>query len=147
MSVSLVKGQRINLRKDAPNLKRVLVGLGWDPISGHSMDIDASVICIDGSGREKELVYFGHKIDSAHSIKHHGDNLTGAGDGDDEQIDIWLDKVPANVERLSIIINIYSAYSKRQDFGQVQKSIWYKTKCSFVILISKIIVKILYIHF
>ena len=120
MSVSLVKGQRINLRKDAPNLKRALVGLGWDPVRGSSMDIDASIICIDGSGKEKERVYFGHKIDSAHSIKHHGDNLTGAGDGDDEQIDIWLDKVPANVERLSIIINIYSAFSKRQDFGQVK---------------------------
>ena len=123
MAVKLVKGQRINLRKDAPNLKRVLVGLGWDPVKsffGPDMDIDASVICIDESGRKQEVVYYGNRDDRVMSIHHHGDNLTGEGDGDDEQIDILLDKVPANIVRLAIIINIFSAYSRRQDFGKVR---------------------------
>lgn len=123
MAVKLVKGQRINLKKDAPNLKRVLVGLGWDPVKtflGRDMDIDASVICIDESGRKQEVVFYGNKDDRVRSIHHHGDNLTGDGDGDDEQIDIWLDKVPANIAKLAIIINIYDAYSRRQDFGKVK---------------------------
>lgn len=123
MAVKLVKGQRINLRKDAPNLKRMLVGLGWDPVKsffGPDMDIDASVICIDESGREKETVYYAHKVDHAGSILHGGDNLTGDGDGDDETIDILLDKVPVNIVRLAVIINIYNAYSRKQNFGKVR---------------------------
>ncbi len=123
MAVKLVKGQRINLKKDAPNLKRVLVGLGWDPVKkflGPDMDIDASVICIDESGRKQEVVYYANKDDRVRSIHHHGDNLTGDGDGDDEQIDILLDKVPANIVKLAIIINIYDAYPRRQDFGKVK---------------------------
>lgn len=123
MSVKLTKGQRISLKKDAPNLKRVMVGLGWDPVKslfGPKMDIDASVICIDESGWKNEVVYYGHKVDCAESIFHGGDNLTGDGDGDDETIDILLDKVPAKIVRLAIIINIYNAYSRRQDFGKVR---------------------------
>lgn len=128
MSVKLTKGQRVNLRKDAPNLKRIMVGLGWDPVkpvrsmfsSTPDIDIDASVICIDESGKKKEVVYYGNKEDRARSILHGGDNLTGDGDGDDETIDILLDEVPANIVKLAIIINIYSAYSRRQDFGKVK---------------------------
>lgn len=123
MAVKLVKGQRINLRKDAPNLKHALVGLGWDPVKtflSRDMDIDASVICIDESGRKQEVVYYGHLDDRAGSIHHGEDNLTGDGDGDDETIDILLDKVPTNIVRLAIIINIYDAYSRKQDFGKVK---------------------------
>ena len=128
MSVTLTKGGSINLKKDAPNLKKVLIGLGWDPIkrgglfsrSSADMDIDASVICIDSNGRKEDVVYYGNLNHRSGSIHHCGDNLTGDGDGDDEQIIIDLSKIPSNVDRLSIIINIYSAYSRNQDFGNVQ---------------------------
>ena len=124
MSVKLTKGQGVNLKKDAPNLKRVLIGLGWDPVKGFlgssNMDIDASVICIYENGRYESVVYYGNLKHSSGAIKHYGDNLTGDGDGDDEQIEIQLDKVPANISRLAIIINIYSAYSRHQHFGKVK---------------------------
>ena len=124
MSVKLTKGQGVNLKKDAPNLKRVLIGLGWDPVKGFfgssNMDIDASVICIDENGRHESVVYYGALSHRSGAIKHYGDNLTGDGDGDDEQIEIQLNKVPANISRLSIIINIYSAYSRHQHLGKVK---------------------------
>lgn len=124
MSVKLVKGQGVNLKKDAPNLKRVLIGLGWDPVksffSSSNMDIDASVICIDANGRCESTVDYRALTHRSGAIKHYGDNLTGEGDGDDEQIEIQLDKIPANIIRLAIIINIFSAYSRNQHFGKVK---------------------------
>ena len=124
MSVKLTKGQGVNLKKDAPNLKRVLIGLGWDPVKGFfgssNIDIDASVICINENGRCESVVYYGALKHHSGAIKHYGDNLTGDGDGDDEQIEIRLDEVPANISRLAIIINIYSAYSRHQHFGKVK---------------------------
>lgn len=124
MSVKLTKGQGVNLKKDAPNLKRVLIGLGWDPVKSFfgasQMDIDASVICIDEKERQEGLVYYGNLRHRSGAIKHYGDNLTGDGDGDDEQIEINLEKIPDKITRLSIIINIYSAYSRNQHFGKVK---------------------------
>lgn len=125
MAVSLTKGQGVNLKKEAPNLKRVLIGLGWDPVKnflgiGPDMDIDASVICIDISGRLESVVYYGDLRHRSGAIKHYGDNLTGEGDGDDEQIEILLDDLPTNIERLAVIINIYQAYSRGQHFGKVK---------------------------
>lgn len=122
MSVKLTKGQGVNLKKEAPNLKRVLIGLGWDPVKsflGPAMDIDASVICIDENGHCESIVYYSDLEHRSGAIKHYGDNLTGDGDGDDEQIEIQLDKVPANIGKLAVIINIYSAYNRKQDFGKV----------------------------
>lgn len=124
MSLKVTKGQGVSLTKDAPNLKRVLIGLGWDPIKrffgSENMDIDSSVICIDENGRKESVVYYGKNRHRSGAINHHGDNLTGVGEGDDEQIEIMLDKVPANISRLSIIINIYCAYSRGQHFGNVR---------------------------
>ena len=121
--VSLTKGQKVNLKKEAPGLKKVLVGLGWDPVRGlfgSNMDIDASVICIDERGREDNLICY-HKLSGyCGAIQHYGDNLTGDGDGDDEQIEICLTELPQKVKRISIIINIYSAYSLNQHFGKVR---------------------------
>ncbi len=125
MSVKLTKGQGVNLKKEAPNLKRVLIGLGWDPVGGlfssSNMDIDASVICIDKDGRCESIVYYGNLRHRSGTIRHYGDNLTGDGDGDDEQIEIELEKVPENISKLAIIINIYSACSRHQHFGKVKK--------------------------
>lgn len=124
MSVKLTKGQGVNLKKEAPNLKRVLIGLGWDPVKScmfrPDIDIDASVICIDENGQKESVVYYRNLRHHSGAIKHNGDNLTGDGDGDDEQIEIWLDKVPNNIMKLSVIINIYSAYSRKQHFGKVK---------------------------
>lgn len=123
MSVELTKGEGVNLKKDAPNLKRVLIGLGWDPVKSlmsQDMDIDASVICIDKKGHHESTVFYGNLKHASKAIKHHGDNLTGDGDGDDEQIEIQLDKVPKEIERLAIIINIFCAYQKHQHFGKVK---------------------------
>lgn len=124
MAVKLTKGQGVNLKKDAPNLKRVLIGLGWDPVKvffgSPNMDIDASIICIDTMGKLEDVVYYGNLTHHSGAIKHYGDNLTGDGDGDDEQIEIQLDRVPAYINRLSIIINIYSAYCRHQHFGKVK---------------------------
>ncbi len=120
MSVKLTKGQRVDLKKEAPNLKRVLIGLGWDPAKmSPAIDIDASIVCLDGSNHANTVVYYGNKS-AYNAIKHYGDNLTGDGDGDDEQIEVCLDKVPAGIQKLSVIINIYSAYSRRQHFGKVK---------------------------
>lgn len=123
MAVKLVKGQGVNLKKEAPNLKRVLVGLGWDPVKsflGPQMDIDASIICIDKDNHKESLIYYGNLNHRSGAIKHCGDNLTGDGDGDDEQIIIDLDKLPEKITRLAVIINIYSAYSRKQNFGKVK---------------------------
>ena len=121
--INLQKGQGVNLKKDAPNLKRLLIGLGWDPVKKYSsepdMDIDASIICINEQGKREFTVYYGNLNYHDEAIKHYGDNLTGDGDGDDEQIEIKLDEIPANISRLAVIINIYSAYSREQDFGSV----------------------------
>lgn len=123
MAVSLKKGEGVNLKKDAPNLRRILVGLGWDPeesFLGPDIDIDASVICIDENGREESVVYYNNKQHRSGAINHHGDNLTGDGDGDDEQIDIILDLVPNKLQKLAIISNIYEAYNRKQHFGKVK---------------------------
>lgn len=121
MAVNLTKGATVNLKKDSPNLKRLLIGLGWDPVKhGPDMDIDASVICINEAGKKQKLVYYGDLEYHHGAIKHYGDNLTGGGDGDDEQIELKLDEIPEEVVRLAIIINIYSAHSRRQDFGSVK---------------------------
>lgn len=115
------------MKKEAPNLNQLLVGLGWDPVKGGglfsrsaAMDIDASVICIDDEGRRESVVYYGERKHHSGAIIHYGDNLTGDGDGDDEQIEIRLDDVPVNITRLSVIINIYEAYNRMQHFGKVK---------------------------
>ncbi len=123
--VKLTKGGNVCLKKEAPNLKKIRVGLGWDPIKklfGSTFDLDASIICIDSNGRKSEIVYFGNKSDRAGAIKHFGDNLTGDGEGDDEVISVDLDRVPESIQKLSVIINIYNAHSKKQDFGQVKNT-------------------------
>lgn len=123
MSVKLTKGQGVNLKKEAPNLKRVLIGLGWastNTLFGPEMDIDASVICIDDKGRKEDVVYFGNLKHRSGAIEHHGDDLVGGGNGDNEQIEINLEKVPEKINRLAIIINIYSAYHRNQHFGKVK---------------------------
>ena len=125
MAVELLKkGGSVNLRKDNPNLSKIYVGLGWDPVksgffSSSNFDIDASVIAMDKNDRKVDLLYFSRTSILNGALVHHGDNLTGEGDGDDEVIEMDLNAIPKEVNRLAVIINIYEANSRRQNFSQV----------------------------
>ena len=133
MGVNLQKGQKVNLKKsDGQALSRIRIGLGWDPVeqkkgglfgsifggSAPDSDCDASVIVCKGgrlSGKG-DVVYFGNL---KHSSGHTGDNLTGEGDGDDEQILVDLTAVPADYDKLVFVVNIYDCESRKQDFGMI----------------------------
>ena len=136
MGVNLQKGQKVNLKKsDGQALSRIRIGLGWDPVeqkkgglfgsifggSAPDIDCDASVIVCKGgrlSGK-KDVVYFGNLKHSSGAIVHTGDNLTGEGDGDDEQILVDLTAVPQDYDKLVFVVNIYDCESRKQDFGMI----------------------------
>lgn len=133
MAVSLTKGEKVNLSKAVESLAKVTVGLGWDMATrGHNVDCDASVFVLRTKksgffGKEAEkltddrdVIYFGNRNHSSGCIKHHGDNLTGAGDGDDEQITIDLKNMPEDITRLVVVINIYNCKSRGQNFGMIK---------------------------
>ncbi|MDH6058295.1 TerD family protein [Umezakia ovalisporum] len=130
MAITLTKGQRVSLEKVAPGLTEVFVGLGWDvkpTDTGYDFDLDASAFLLS---RNEKLISDNHFIfynnltspDASKSVKHTGDNLTGAGDGDDEVIKISLQKVPADVEKIVIAVTIHEAPERGQNFGQVQNA-------------------------
>lgn len=135
MSVSLQKGQKVSLSKDNSGLAKIIVGLGWDEAqrSGRrglfssapkAIDCDASAIMLK-NGRyvdKGDLVYFGNLKHKSGTVKHQGDNLTGAGDGDDEQIVIDLSRVPAEYDKIIIVANIYQAVQRKQHFGLIQNA-------------------------
>lgn len=118
--VSLQKGDRVSLVKTgAPALDEVVMGLGWDPAHGRrSIDLDASVIAFDAAGLKLAIIWFMHLKEFGGAIQHTGDNLTGKGDGDDEQIRIKLAQLPANVAALVFTINSFSG----QKFTAVQRA-------------------------
>ena len=128
MPINLSKGQKVDLTKGIPGLKKLMVGLGWDVNAfdtGADFDLDASAFMLGENGKcptEKEFVFYGNLEHKSGSVKHMGDNLTGEGDGDDEQIQIDLSKVPSNVVRIAFTVTIYDAEGRRQNFGQVSNS-------------------------
>lgn len=142
MSISLQKGQKVSLSKDNAGLGKVIVGLGWDEApkssggggllgalfggggGGQSIDCDASAIMLQGGKlRDKnDIVYFGNLRHFSGTVQHMGDNLTGAGDGDDEQIVIDLASVPQQYDRIVIVVNIYAAVQRHQHFGMIQNA-------------------------
>lgn len=134
MGINLVKGQKIDLSKDSKGLEKIMVGLGWDPIKkkglfgslfAGNMDCDASVILLNDKGKmkdTKDLIYFRNLQNANRSIVHMGDNLTGAGDGDDEQIMLNLQSIPKNIHKAVFVVNIYNCKSRNQDFGMVQNA-------------------------
>ncbi|MGW4339492.1 TerD family protein [Rhodococcus koreensis] len=127
MGVSLTKGGNVSLTKEAPNLTAVAVGLGWDARSttGTDFDLDASAI---GAGADKKVVsdqhfvFFNNLRSPDGSIEHVGDNTTGAGEGDDEVINVNLAAVPANIESILFPVSIYDAETRSQSFGQVRNA-------------------------
>ena len=128
MPINLSKGQKVDLTKGNPGLKKIMVGLGWDVNrydSGADFDLDAAAFMLGDNGKcptEKEFIFYGNLTHPSESLKHMGDNLTGEGEGDDEQIFVDLDKIPANVEKIAFTVTIYDAEVRRQNFGQVSNA-------------------------
>jgi len=127
MGISLTKGGNISLTKEAPGLSNIVVGLGWDPrtTDGEKFDLDSSAILVDASGKAvsgKHFVFFNNLTSPDGSVVHTGDNLTGQGEGDDEQIKIDLAAVPAEVEKIVFPVAIYEATTRGQNFGQVRNA-------------------------
>lgn len=128
MPINLSKGQKVDLTKGNPGLKKIMVGLGWDVNafdSGYDFDLDAAAFMTGDNGKcptEKEFVFYGNLEHSSGAVKHMGDNLTGAGDGDDEQIQVDLSLIPSNVSKIAFTVTIYDAEARRQNFGQVSNA-------------------------
>lgn len=141
MAINLQKGQRVDLTKGNPGLAKIMVGLGWDPVQnrggggflgslfggggGANIDCDASVLMLDASGRirnNSDVIYFGNLKSTEGSVQHTGDNLTGDGDGDDEQILVDLNRVPAQIDKLVFVVNIYDCVKRNQHFGMIQNA-------------------------
>lgn len=135
MSVSLQKGQKVSLSKDNAGLAKVIVGLGWDEAKPakkgffapkpQPIDCDASAIMLTNgkliSPRE-DVVYFNNLKHKTGTVQHMGDNLTGAGEGDDEQIMIDLDSVPQQYDKIVVVVTIYQAVQRKQHFGMIQNA-------------------------
>lgn len=127
MGVSLTKGGNVSLTKEAPGLTAVTIGLGWDARSttGVDFDLDASAILAGADGKvvsDGHFVFFNNLTSVDGSVQHTGDNLTGEGDGDDEQITVNLATVPAEVDKIVFPVSIYDATTRSQSFGQVRNA-------------------------
>ncbi|WP_110927035.1 TerD family protein [Bacillus massiliglaciei] len=128
MAISLSKGQKVDLTKGNPGLQHLTVGLGWDTNKydgGNDFDLDSSVFLLNAQGKvnsEKDFVFFNNLQGGNGSVVHTGDNLTGAGDGDDEKIKIDLKAVPADIEKIAFTITIHDAEARSQNFGQVSNA-------------------------
>ncbi|PYI66828.1 chemical-damaging agent resistance protein C [Arthrobacter livingstonensis] len=126
-SLTLSKGSNLSLTKADPGLQQAMVGLGWDPrtTSGEAFDLDASAILIGANGKVRnndDFIFYNQLEAKDGSVVHQGDNRTGEGEGDDEQILIKLDTVSAEVERVVIVVSIDQADARHQNFGQVREA-------------------------
>jgi tellurium resistance protein TerD len=127
MTVSLGKGGNVSLSKQAPDLKTVLVGLGWDErtTGGADFDLDASALLLTSSDKvisDQHFVFYNNLVSPEGAVTHTGDNLTGSGEGDDEQLIVELAKVPPECERIIFPVSIHDAVARRQSFGQVRNA-------------------------
>jgi tellurium resistance protein TerD len=127
MAISLQKGGNVNLNKEAPGLKKLVVGLGWDPraTDGKEFDLDGSVFLLNASGKARsdaDFIFYNNLKSSEGSVAHSGDNRSGQGDGDDETVTVDLDKVPAEVDKISVCVTIHDATTRNQNFGMVSKA-------------------------
>ncbi|KEH92898.1 TerD family protein [Clostridium novyi] len=128
MAVSLSKGQKVDLTKTNPGLKKVIVGLGWDTNKydgGNDFDLDAASFLLELNGKvasDGDFVFYNNLKHSSGSVIHLGDNRTGEGDGDDEQIVVELNKVPSNIEKIDFTVTIHDAETRQQNFGQVSNA-------------------------
>lgn len=133
MSISLQKGQKVSLSKENAGLSKVIIGLGWDEVKQakklfgpkpQAIDCDASALLLQNGkllGKD-DIVYFGNLRHASGTVQHMGDNLTGAGDGDDEQIVVDLSSIPVQYDRIVLVVNIYQAVQRKQHFGMIQNA-------------------------
>lgn len=125
MGISLQKGQKVSLTKENPGLNKILVGIGWDVntyTTGGAFDLDSEAFLLGENGKvtkQEDFIFFGNLKHHSGAVEHLGDNRTGEGEGDDEQIKIDLSKVPADITKIVFSVTIYEAEERRQNFGQV----------------------------
>jgi tellurium resistance protein TerD len=127
VSVSLTKGGNVSLTKEAPGLTNVIVGLGWDVRSttGTDFDLDASAIIVGADGKvlsDKHFIFFNNLVNPDGTVEHTGDNLTGEGEGDDEQVKVNLAGMAGETDKIVFTVSIYDADSRSQSFGQVRNA-------------------------
>ncbi|MGK7931788.1 MAG: TerD family protein [Microcystaceae cyanobacterium] len=136
MAINLQKGQRISLKKEVPQLTKLMCGLGWDIVQSKKgflgifggspdFDLDASVLCLNANNKlnyDGDVVYFGNLNHSSKAITHLGDNLTGKGEGDDEQIIVTLPQVPTHIKKLLFTVTIFDPVQRKQDFAQIKNA-------------------------
>ena len=133
MSISLQKGQKVSLTKDNQGLSKVIVGLGWDEVKRtkglfapkpQSIHYDASALMLQNGKLvyKDDLVFYNNLRHRTGAVQHMGDNLTGAGEGDDEQIIVELSQVPAEYDKVLIVVTIYQAVQRKQHFGMIQNA-------------------------
>jgi tellurium resistance protein TerD len=128
MAISLQKGQKVDLTKGNPGLSKLIMGLGWDTnkYDGRAdFDLDAAAFLLTETGKaseEKDFVFYGSLKHPSGGVMHLGDNRTGMGDGDDEQIKVDLSLIPPHIQKIDFTVTIYDAESRRQNFGQVSNA-------------------------
>lgn len=127
MAISLQKGGNVNLSKEAPGMKKMIVGLGWDVRStdGDGFDLDANCFLLNNTGKvrsDADFIFYNQPKSTDGSVEHTGDNRTGAGEGDDESIIVDLSKIPADVEKIAVCVTIHEAEKRRQNFGMVSSA-------------------------
>ncbi|MEO1005641.1 MAG: TerD family protein [Cyanobacteria bacterium J06638_38] len=130
MAINLSKGERISLEKVAPGLVQIFIGLGWDinvTDIGGDFDIDASIFLLDSNEKlisDQHFIFYNNKTspDPAQSVQQRGDNRTGAGEGDDEIIDVNLTTVPPEIAKMALTVTIHEADKRQQNFGQVSNA-------------------------
>lgn len=128
MPINLKKGEKVDLTKTNPGLSKIMVGLGWDTNKydgGQSFDLDASVFLLNTQEKvatDSDFIFYGNQTHASNAVKHMGDNRTGDGDGDDEQVFVDLSLVPDSVDRIAFTVTIYEADERHQNFGQVSNA-------------------------
>jgi tellurium resistance protein TerD len=127
MAISLSKGGNISLSKEEPNLKKILVGLGWDTRStdGSDFDLDASAFILAGNDKvrsDADFIFYNQLKSPDGAVEHTGDNKTGAGEGDDEAIKIDLARMAPDVTKIAFTVTIHDAEPRRQNFGMVKNA-------------------------
>ncbi|MDQ0268454.1 TerD family protein [Cytobacillus purgationiresistens] len=128
MGIQLSKGQRIDLTKTNPGLTKVIIGLGWDTNKyngGHDFDLDASAFLVDAQNKctnDHDFIFYNNLQHPSESVIHTGDNRTGEGDGDDEQLMVDFPKIPSYVDRIGITVTIHDSELRQQNFGQVSNA-------------------------
>ena len=127
MAISLQKGGNVNLSKEAPGLKKIIVGLGWDPraTDGAAFDLDGSGFMLKADGKvrgDADFIFYNNLKSTDGSVTHMGDNTTGQGEGDDEKLTVDLSAVPADIDKISFAVTIHEPEQRKQNFGMVGKA-------------------------